>query len=271
MLRERLRGTIPKVIENEVERAVRAADRWVRDYLIGLRKVNWATLRATVRRGGTWIRSRPIDLPNELALRFEDPLALAWNRGVVGPLRRSLQEFATDLGRLLEMVVAWAGTQGGLDVAHVERFQADVAAEIESLGSRGELAAADLTKLAKQLLHVGIQDEIRTACQEFQDEGLDVGTGVKDRVTDFLEQLSPRIAQVARVTATRIFREAYDSVLAQVTPGLQRFEDPLAHAKALLLGGEERIAQGGAQRRDELGQIRAILGEMAVLQAEVNA
>ena len=55
------------------------------------------------------------------------------------------------------------------------------------------------------------------------------------------------------------------------TPALQRYQDPLSHAKALLLGGQERIAQDATQRLDELSRIRAILSEMAALRAEVNA
>jgi GTP-binding protein EngB required for normal cell division len=269
-LRERLRGTIPKVIENEVERAIRAADKGIRDYLQSLNKLHWATLLATIRRGGIWVRSRPIDLPNELALRFEEPLAVAWSRGVVGTLRNALKEFSSDIGRLLGKVVTWASTQAGLDVAHVQRFRSDVEAEVASLASRGEIAAADLTKLAKQQLQAGIQDEIRAACQEFVKQHLHVGQGVKNRVIQFLDQLVPRVAQVARTTAGRFLRESYDSVLSHVSTGLKRFDDPLAHAKMLLLGGQERVAQDAAQRVNELDRVRAILAEMAELQTEVS-
>lgn len=269
-LRERLRGTIPKIVENEVERAIRAADKGIRDYLRSLHELHWATLQATIRRGGIWVRSRPIDLPNDLALRFEEPLAVAWNRGVVGTLRNSLKEFSSDIGRLLGKVVAWAGTQAGLDVAHVERFRSDVEAEVASLASRGEFVAADLTKLAKQQLQAGIQNEIRAACQEFVKQQLDVGRGVKNSAIQFLDQLAPRVAQVARTTARRFFQESYDAVLSHVSTGLKRFDDPLAHAKMLLLGGHERVAEDAAQRVDELHQVRTILAEMKVLQTEVS-
>jgi hypothetical protein len=60
-------------------------------------------------------------------------------------------------------------------------------------------------------------------------------------------------------------------VLGQVSKGLQRFEDPLAYASVLLLGGHERDAQKAAPRVDELNRIRAILAELAAFHAEVNA
>lgn len=268
--RERLRSTIPKVIENEVERAVRAAEHSMRDYFRTQKELPWATLRATIRRGGVWVRSRPIDLPNDLALRFEEPLALAWSRGALGPLQNALKELASDIGRLLGKVAEWAGAQDGLDIAHVLRFRADVEAEVASLAKRGAIAAEDLSKLAKQQLQPGIQNEIRTACQEFVDSGLDIGRGVKSRSIQFLDELAPRVAQVARTTANRFFRESYDGVLFHVSNGLKRFDDPLSHAKTLLVGGQEHVAKDATERVNELNQVRAILTEMAVLQVEVR-
>lgn len=268
-LRERLRSTIPRVLEGEVDRAVRAAEPSMRDYFRTQKELPWATLRATILRGGVWVRSRPIDLPNDLALRFEEPLALAWSRGALGPLQNALKEIASDIGRLLEKVAAWASAQDGLDVAHVLRFRADVEAEVTSLAKRGAIAAEDLSRLARQQLQPGIQDEIRTACQEFVDSGLHVGRGVKNRSIQFLDELAPRVAQVARTTANRFFRESYERVLSHVSTGLKRFDDPLSHAKTLLVGGQERVAKDAAERVNELNQIRALRSEMAVLQTEV--
>jgi len=270
-LRERLRGTIPQAITAQVEKAVSIAERGVREYFRTLHKLPWSTLRGTIRRGGTWVRSRSIDLPNELALRFEDPLTIAWAKGVVAPLQKTLREFAQDIGRLLGKVIVWARTQPGLDAAQIDRFHLEAEAEVASLVTRGVVAAADLTKIAKQQLQAGIQDEIRVACEGFVDGRLDVGAGVKNRMVQFLDDVTPRISQIARATAERFFRESYNGVLGQVSKGLQRFEDPLAYASVLLLGGHERDAQKAAPRVDELNRIRAILAEMAAFHAEVNA
>jgi GTP-binding protein EngB required for normal cell division len=270
-LRERLRGTIPQAIETEVERTVAVADRKVREYFVSLHRLPWGTLRATIRRGGVWVRARPVDLPNELALRFEEPLAVAWQRGVVAPLTKALDEFGTDVGRLLGQVILWARAHAGLESAHIQRFESEAEEEVKSLVSRKRLAAADLTTLAKQHLHDGIQEEIRTACQQFMDDGRHVGAGVMKRMHEFLDhELAPRVAQVARATAAQFFRASYDTVLGQVVSGLQRFNDPLEYASALLLGGQERAAQAAAPRVDELVQARAILAQLVGLQAEVE-
>lgn len=259
--RERLRATIPQSIETEVERNVSVADRKVRQYFLSLRELPWGTLRATIRRGGVWVRSRPVDLPNELALRFEEPLAVAWRRGVLLPLQKALHEFGTDIGRFLGKVIVWAKTQGGVDATHIQRFESGAEAEVKSLVNRGDLVTGDLTKIAKQRLHADLQEEIRGACQEFIDAGYSVGAGVMRRMHEFLDQeLAPRVAQVARTTATRFFRQSYDDVLVQVAGGLQRFNDPLAYASALLLGGQERAADRAAPRLDELSRLRTILG-----------
>src|SRR5262249_25637019 len=40
-LRERFRGTIPQSIDTEVERSVSVADRKIREYFVGLRRLHW--------------------------------------------------------------------------------------------------------------------------------------------------------------------------------------------------------------------------------------
>jgi GTP-binding protein EngB required for normal cell division len=271
MLRERLRGTIPQTIDTEVERGVAIADRKVREYFLGLREVSWRTLRAAIHRGGVWVKTRPIDLPNELALRFEEPLAVAWNRGAVAPLRRALHEFGRDLGRLLGQAVVWARGLGDLDAARVQRFEAEAEAEVRNVIDSGDLAAADLTKFARQLLHASLQDEIGAACQVFVDDGLDVGAGVMRRMHQFLDQdLAPRIAEVARTTALQFFRTSYDVALSQVAGGLSRFSDPQAYTGALLLGDHERALRSAGPELGELERVRRILDELAALRDEAG-
>lgn len=269
-LREKFRGTIPQSIETEVERGVTSAEQGVREYVAALQKISWATLRATIRRGGTWIRSRPIDLPNELALRFEEPLAVAWNRGVVAPLRKALHDLGGDLGRVFTKAIGWAQTRSELDASQIRRFKDEAEAEIGNLVKRGDVAAADLTKRAKQHLQFGIQDEIRRACEKFVEDGLDVGVGVKTRMAGFLDRIVPRVSQIARTTAIRFFRESYDEVLVQVTSGFARFDSPVEYASLLLLGGHERAAQHAAPRIEELKQVRSLIGELATYRTEVR-
>lgn len=272
MLRERLHSTIRQTIETEVERNIAIADRKVREYFVGLRECPWATLRAAIRRGGVRVKPRPIDLPNELALRFEEPLAVAWNRGAVAPLRKALHEFGSDIGRLLGQAVIWARGQGCFDAAHICRFEAEAESEVKSVVDRGQLVAADLTQLAKYHLHASLQDEIRAACQAFMSEGLDVGTGVMQRMHRFLDQqLAPRVADIARITATQFFCRSYDAAVLQVNAGLSRFSDPQAYAGALLLGDHERAVRSADPDLDEFERVRVVLGELAAIRAEVGA
>jgi hypothetical protein len=102
-------------------------------------------------------------------------------------------------------------------------------------------------------------------------DGRHVGAGVMNRMHQFLDQdLAPRVAQVARTTAARFFRESYDAALEQVTGGLQRFNNPLEYASTLLLGGHER-AQDALPQAQELVRVRDLLGKMSAFRAEVDA
>jgi Dynamin family len=75
-----LRETVPSEIEKLVMEASSSARTAVRRYLNTLDDAHWSTLKAAVRRGGTFDGSRHIDLPHDFALRFEEPVAEIWGR-----------------------------------------------------------------------------------------------------------------------------------------------------------------------------------------------
>ena len=75
-----LRDQVPSEIEKLVLEARVSAQNSIRKYLGSLRDAHWSTLRAAVRRGGTFYGARHIDLPNDFALRFEEPIAEIWAR-----------------------------------------------------------------------------------------------------------------------------------------------------------------------------------------------
>ncbi|MBK8015128.1 MAG: hypothetical protein IPK13_27755 [Deltaproteobacteria bacterium] len=91
-LREFLRYTLPAELSLSVQQASDGARRDLQKYLGDLRGCHWATLRAAIRRGGSFRGSRTIDLPNELTLRFEEPVAVAWSQ-------TTLLRFANAVGR----------------------------------------------------------------------------------------------------------------------------------------------------------------------------
>ena len=66
---------VPTRISDLVTVASATARNDIHKYLNRLGYAHWATLRASVRRGGRFSGARDIDLPREFALRFEGPIA----------------------------------------------------------------------------------------------------------------------------------------------------------------------------------------------------
>jgi hypothetical protein len=76
--REFLDSTSSVLIDNLVERAQADARKRVVCYLGELGTASWATLRAAVVRGGSFHGSRKIDLADDIAQLFQEPVAAIW-------------------------------------------------------------------------------------------------------------------------------------------------------------------------------------------------
>ncbi len=236
-LRERLRGTVPQMIEREVARAAQAASAAVTAYLKGLERVHWGTLRAAVRRGGVRVGNRPIDIPNELALRIEGPLAVIWNKTVVNAVSSALDEFARDLERILDEILTWAqSAEAGLDSTRVLRYRDDVVLRLRQLAGFTEATTESLRVEVKQRLHETVQHTLRAECQAFLDSGRDVGKGVKDRVHAFLADAGAAARVQAGTTAEKYLVATYERVLSGISNEFASVANALVDVERIVVG-----------------------------------
>ena len=65
-----------------------------------------------MRRGGTFVGARHIDLPVDFALRFEEPVAEVWATKLLKEIRSTTNTFTEDCVSLVEEVALWAKGQG---------------------------------------------------------------------------------------------------------------------------------------------------------------
>jgi len=139
--REFLRQTVPEQIRARVEESKAQAARSIRRLLIGLSTAHWATLRASVRREGTFHGARYINLPDDFAQMFVEPLAESWGRTIIQSIRKRTREFADDCVSQVEQLVEWCRGQGArvdskLIEAQLDAIRAD-AKQIDSVGIPG--------------------------------------------------------------------------------------------------------------------------------------
>ena len=259
--REFLKGTIPKRIEALVHEASRKAEKDIERYLRGLREAHWNTLRAAVRKGGTFIGARHINLPVDFALRFEEPVADAWAITLLKEIRSATKEFTDDCISLVDEVVAWAKAQGTRVSADLIEAQREaIKADSKKLTAVGKEMVQELRESVKSSLIKCIEPPIRRKCAAFVKKGDDVGTGVKSRILDLFSELAEDVIAAASDPAIQLLVTTFHGVEAEIRTVLKQYDDPLlTSADAIVSSHENRIRRSDVQKR------KAVLSEIGTI------
>jgi len=271
--REFLRSTIPLQIEARVDVAAEAARMDIAKNVRKYQKYHWGTLRAAIRRGGTYQGSRNIDLPADLALLFEEPVAIAWSKHILKELRgraRAMgQEYVSILGELVE----WGRRQGDdLDPKVLEAMHRELQAQMEGVGSLGREAIDVLRDKVKQSLNERVEDQIRARCEAFVRGGADRGSGVKSRILELLAQLGDVVVDAARPVAVELLRSEYAPVEAEIRRAFDKYSNPVDAALKAILGDDAAgVQRKTAERQLELAARARHLMENRPVQGQFAA
>lgn len=252
--REFLVNGLPEKIESLVEEARVEAEAEIKSFLTGLGNAHWATLRAAVRRGGTFHGARHIDLPVDLAVRFEEPIAVIWAKKVLTQLRKRTAELANDYVGFVDEVARWAREQGErVQPKRLNALHDQMKSDAKQLASVGKEKVDELRETIRARLLGRIQGPIRQRCQKFVDAQEDQGTGTKRRIIEMFEGLVPAVVSSAKETAKKILLENYGTVQEEIREVFDRYPDPLNTAiDAIVLSHAERLRRSDAKRRKEV-------------------
>ena len=129
--REFLKKTMPEKIGSLVIRAKDSARTEINRYLRSLESAHWNTLRAAVRKEGTFFGARHINLPDDFARKFVEPVAEVWGKTIIQEIRKRTREFAADSERMVTDLAKWCRQQGtrvppSLLDAQLEALRADI-------------------------------------------------------------------------------------------------------------------------------------------------
>ena len=97
--------TVQAKIEALVLEAQIAAEKDVKEYLSSLRGAHWGTLRAAVRRGGTFYGSRNINLPDDITGYFLEPMAAVWGQKLLRVIRELRQTVKSELSSTIRQPI----------------------------------------------------------------------------------------------------------------------------------------------------------------------
>jgi hypothetical protein len=269
--RELMRNGIPTEIKACTQAA---ADDARKDIVRHLRKYegyHWKTVVAAVRRGGTFDGARHIDLPNELTLRFEDPLAAVWSHKILTRLRRATREITEDYTSLVGQIVDWARAEGGrVKPALVEALHQELVAQTREVGDVGKAAIGDLKESVKVEIYRSIEIEVRRRCQQFVKQRLDGGIGVANRVLEFVKDLPESVVAVVRPAASNVFEANFRRVEAEILTALGRVSNPIRQAvDSIVSEHETQRRHSDAERSRHI--LNAGLAALETLPRELRA
>ena len=232
--REFLSQTGTQGIQDTVAKAGHAAEKSIRGYLDDLGLAHWATLRAAVRRGGAFIGARTIDLPNEFAVRIDEPVGLVWSKTILASVRKRTTELGKDHERFVNRVADWALEHAAADPTKIKAIQKQTGADIVALDMIGREQVDELRRRVRQQLLQRIGSAIRRKCRSFVDAGHDVGRGVKHRILDLFDDLVPMVMKTARETAVKVLRSNYQAVERDIRDAFDACPDPIENVSEVI-------------------------------------
>jgi len=250
--RELMRNGMPREIEVHTKNAAADARRDIQRHLRKYESYHWATLRAAIRKNGMFDGARHVDLPNELTLRFEEPLAVVWSHKILVELRRATREISEDYANLVGQIVAWARAQGNrVKPAVVEALHSELEAQAKEVGDVGKEAITDMKERVKAEIYTVVEAEVRRRCMKFVRQKADQGPGVKARVLELLrDELADAIVDAAGPAALRVLETNFRRVEKEIVAAVGRAANPIQQAvDSIVSEHETQIKRSDAQRR----------------------
>lgn len=200
-----------QILETILAKGSQAASEDIRRYLSGLGDMHWASLRATIRKGGAHFGANVVDLPHIFSDHLEGQLAPLWQSEVLKRLGQRIKELAQDLSAIVKEMASWAESHDLSEGnAAASALAGQMYGDIEQLISLIEESSQNLRETVRKQLYSAIRKPIAGCCKSFVDANRDVGTGVKIRVLNCFDNMVVPSLKVACDHARSIFKQSLD-------------------------------------------------------------
>ncbi len=265
--RSYLKETLPSRIETLVLEARDAASKDIKQFVRKLRDLHWATIRAAIRRGGTYQGSKQIEIPRDFAQAFEEPIAEVWGKRILREVRQRTKEYADDCAQLVKQVAHWGKSQSQLIDPEVINAQLDaIRVDAKKLATVGREMVNELRESVKERLLSAIEAPIRKKCNNFVKRNDDVGAGVKLRMHELLDDLIDESLDVAVPVAQAILIDNYQEMERDIRKAFDSYQDPLKAVSSTMTGKLEALdEQEEKHRREALADLAHVLGQKPLI------
>lgn len=267
--REFLETTSQTQIKYLVAEARDAAEQDVRAFLKRLKTAHWATLRAAVRRGGAFIGTRPINLPEDIASRFQEPMAGVWSTKLLTEVRKRTAQFASDEVQIVDEFCEWAnGKTANSQAEELDQQKQRIVRNAAQMTQAGKEAVGDLRQIVKTRIMDVVRPPIKRECERFVASGDDIGRGVKDRILNLFEDLARQATKSAEKPAVKILEDNFAIVRADIKSAFDGLGDPLLQTADLILQREKQEIEQKSEREREA--ILVEINSMMVIVSELE-
>jgi len=270
--REFLDSTAKDRIKLLVSEAREIAEDEVREYLRDLQGAHWATLKAAVTRGGSYFGKRQINIPDDVATRFQEPMASIWSTKLLVDVRKRTGEFASDHIAMVEELCDWARdkTHSNSQSDLIEEERKRIKRLAEQMKQVGKEAVGELRETVKTKISESIKKPIRRACDEFVAKGGHSGPGTKQRILELFGDLARQSTKAAQAPATKILEGKFDVVRSEIKNVYEQWGDPLERTAGVILqqNSHEIEHRSEAEREETLTTIKQLLEAGVVKAAE---
>lgn len=266
-LRNYLRNTVPGKIADKVEISAGRAEHEINTYLGSMKNAHWATLRAAVRRKGSFQGARNINLPQDFALRFEEPLAEMWSKEILQGLREETKRFSAFRADAMAQIDRWAKDREINPPPLLEALLVDLNTEQQELENIESGAVEDLREHVRKSLQDKIEGPIREQCTEFVDSNRDTGAGVKSRILHLFETIAKIAVDAAKEPANELLMEQFQIAEFQLLKNFKENQNPIEQILSAFEDAENNsFAEQGGPTLEEL---KSLIDSMPVFSDEV--
>jgi gas vesicle protein len=239
-----LNSAIRDRIRAGVLESTNLARRQMLAYVNTLTKYPWNTLRAAVRKSGTFVGSRRVDLRGEFSSAFISPMASVWSTQILSEIKTKTNAFAEYQEQAIREIIGWARSN---KLRPSTRLLDALAEEIKQNRIRlvgvGKNAVSELREKVKEKLYESVQEPIDSECRKFVRRGNDVGAGVLGRMHELLYDLVEKVADELNETVESLLLEQFRVVAKEIREALREDYNPLDDAIARLIPKIESVSQ----------------------------
>ncbi len=261
--REVLQTALPLKLENIISNALRPAEASARRNVDGLATLHWASLRATVVKGGIHSGTVTINLPKIFSDPLEGQLIPLWQQDVLTFFDEKIRDLAEDLNAILREMSELAGPREPFEEGNaLTAFGDQMSGDILQLTSILEESSEEIRDALRKNLYRAIREPILNACQKFVEQGRHRGAGTKARILGLFYTMVAEALPAAANEAKTLLANTLEVVADRTRNRLRPYLELHSTIESLLLPpmDPETVLRRESRRKEAIRDAEALRG-----------